>query len=66
MFRQDIVVQKATIDHVEGISRVCSEGWGDTYRELYPIEYIERVIKEFYNMEKIEDVRGCLVNYSPL
>lgn len=48
-----LVVQRATIDHAPGISRVCSDGWRDTYEWMYPQAFIERMIGEFYNPERI-------------
>jgi ribosomal protein S18 acetylase RimI-like enzyme len=50
---QRIRVQRATPEHAEGISRVCSEGWRDTYAGLHSADYIEQAIREFYNMERI-------------
>ncbi|MCF6410315.1 GNAT family N-acetyltransferase [Pseudalkalibacillus salsuginis] len=48
-----MIVQKATLEHVEGISRVCSEGYRNTYKETHSAKYIERIIKEFYNHERV-------------
>jgi len=50
-----ITVQKAELTHVEGISKVCSNGYRDTYRETHSQDYIERIIREFYNHERIRD-----------
>ena len=48
-----IRVQKAAPEHAGGIARVCSEGWRDTYRDLHSPDYIERAIREFYDVERI-------------
>ncbi|MEI2664107.1 GNAT family N-acetyltransferase [Rossellomorea sp. LJF3] len=48
-----IHIQKANRSHVNGIKKVCSEGYWATYKEIYAKEYIERVIEEFYNEERI-------------
>lgn len=44
---------KASKDHVKGIARVCTEGYWSTYSGLLPAEYIERIVKEFYNQQRI-------------
>ncbi|SIS66982.1 GNAT family N-acetyltransferase [Salimicrobium salexigens] len=49
-----IEVKKGNLSDVAGISKVCREGYWATYSELRSEEYIERVIKEFYNHERIE------------
>ncbi|MFC7321273.1 GNAT family N-acetyltransferase [Halobacillus campisalis] len=48
-----VKIQKASIQHIEGIAKVCSEGNWATYRNLCSDEYIARVIKEFYNYDRI-------------
>lgn len=48
-----IHILKANEAHVKGISKVCSDGNWATYRDIYTKEYIERVIEEFYNEERI-------------
>lgn len=48
-----IRIQKALVCHVEGISKVCSDGWRDTYVDLREKEYINAVIEEFYQFERI-------------
>ncbi|MEH7117175.1 hypothetical protein V7128_07100 [Neobacillus vireti] len=45
-------VKKAEIEYINGIIKVCSEGYKDTYMETHSEEYIERMINEFYNFEK--------------
>lgn len=50
-----IEVKKAEIRHIEGIIRVCSGGYRDTYKETHTAEYIERIIDEFYNFDRIRD-----------
>ena len=48
-----IVVKKALPEHVNGIATVCSNGYRHTYEKTHSKEYIERVIREFYNEERI-------------
>lgn len=50
-----IEVKKAEIEHINGIIKVCSEGYRDTYLETHSDEYIERIINEFYNYERIHN-----------
>ncbi|MFP3338890.1 GNAT family N-acetyltransferase, partial [Micrococcus sp. SIMBA_131] len=50
-----IRVYKANATHVEGIKKVCSKGYWATYGDSHTKEYIERVIKGFYNNERILD-----------
>ena len=48
-----IVVRPARAADVEGIARVCAEGWRDTYRDIYAAERIEAAIAEYYTPERI-------------
>ena len=48
-----ITVKKANLKHVEGIAEVCTNGYKATYNDSHSNEYIERIIKEFYNYERI-------------
>ena len=48
-----IVIEKALPEHVNGIAEVCSNGYRHTYEETHSKEYIERVIRDFYNEERI-------------
>ncbi len=48
-----IIVSKANENHVQGIKRVCSEGYRATYHQLLSENYINGVIKEFYNEKRI-------------
>ncbi|WP_273851954.1 GNAT family N-acetyltransferase [Guptibacillus spartinae] len=48
-----IVVKKALTEHVNGIVSVCSNGYRDTYEETHAKAYIERVIRDFYNRDRI-------------
>ncbi|RIW34011.1 N-acetyltransferase [Bacillus salacetis] len=50
-----IKIVKANPGHVEGISKVCSDGYRATYGDTNTEDYIERVIREFYNRERILD-----------
>jgi GNAT superfamily N-acetyltransferase len=49
-----IQVRKALLEDVNDICRICSEGWRDTYQDIYSLEYIERTIAEFYNPQRVE------------
>ncbi|WP_338780704.1 GNAT family N-acetyltransferase [Metabacillus sp. FJAT-52054] len=48
-----ITVVKAGLEHIQGIIRVCSEGYRNTYNETHSKKYIERTISEFYNAERV-------------
>lgn len=50
-----ITIAKAGREHVAGIIDVCSRGWSETYKHLYPQEYIDRTIQEFYNEARITE-----------
>lgn len=47
------IICKANESHVEGIAKVCTEGYWATYQELFAKEHIERVVEEFYSCERI-------------
>lgn len=47
----DIV--KASEEHIKGIQEVCAAGNWATYGEYRPAAYLERIIEEFYNTERI-------------
>ncbi|KAB7667150.1 GNAT family N-acetyltransferase [Bacillus sp. B1-b2] len=49
-----IQVVKANKTHVEAIAKVCSKGWQSTINFPHTQEYIEQVIQEFYNHERIK------------
>lgn len=49
-----IQVVKANETHIEAIAKVCSKGWQSTINFLHSQEYIEQVIQEFYNHERIK------------
>lgn len=44
---------KADNRHVNGIAKVCIDGYWATYGDTHPKEYINRIIKEFYNVDRI-------------
>lgn len=50
-----IKICKANPIHVQGIAKVCSDGYRATYGETHSREYIDRIINEFYNTERILD-----------
>lgn len=47
-------VRFATVEDAQAISDICSEAWRITYAELYSKEYIEKVIDDFYNIDRIK------------
>lgn len=47
-------VRFATVEDAGAISEICSEAWRITYAELYSKEYIEKVIADFYNIDRIK------------
>ena len=53
-----IAVRLAEAADVEGIARVCAEGWRDTYGDLYSADQIEAAIAEYYRPERIRDEIG--------
>ena len=48
-----LTLKKAGTEHVEGIAKVCSEGWRATYGYLEDEAYVEQVIEEYYNQDRI-------------
>lgn len=48
-----IHITLANPDHVAGISKVCSDGYWATYRETHSEKYIQGIIEEFYNHDRI-------------
>lgn len=54
-----IQVKKADERHIDGIAKVCTDGYWATYIDLHPKEYINRIIKEFYNIERITNEITC-------
>ncbi|MFD1068008.1 GNAT family N-acetyltransferase [Oceanobacillus locisalsi] len=44
---------KANSNHVEGIAKVCIESNWSTYRDIYSKLYMEKVIRDFYNPQRI-------------
>ena len=49
-----IQIMKADYSHVKGIAKVCSDGYWATYKGMRSDEYIKRIIKEFYKLERIQ------------
>ncbi|MDM5154919.1 GNAT family N-acetyltransferase [Bacillus sp. DX1.1] len=47
--------RKAKLEDVQGIIKVCSDGYRNTYPELLPQYYIESTIKEFYNEKRVKN-----------
>ncbi|MDO4779318.1 MAG: GNAT family N-acetyltransferase [Tissierellia bacterium] len=47
----------ATVEDAQAISEICSEAWRITYAELYSKKYIDKVIADFYNIDRI--IKEC-------
>ena len=58
----EILVRRARPEDVDGICRVCTDGYWAAYSGLLPDEYIARTVREFYNAERVrrevEDPEG--------
>jgi len=50
-----IHVIKANNQHTEGISKVCTDGYWATYGNSHPKKYIQRIVDEFYNVDRISN-----------
>lgn len=48
-----ISIQKAIVEHINGIAKVCINAYWATYSELLSNEYIKRMIDEFYTYDRI-------------
>ncbi len=48
-----IMVQEADFEHVDGIKRVCTRGWRETYDGLIPDDEIEATLEEFYDPTRL-------------
>ncbi|WP_051317336.1 GNAT family N-acetyltransferase [Ectobacillus panaciterrae] len=51
----EFILTKAAPEHIDGILSVCIKGWRSTYTEIRSSDYIERVIKNYYNYNRIYD-----------
>ena len=49
-----IEIRKAKLEDIEGIAKVCSDGYWATYSDLRSKEYISRIISEYYNLERLQ------------
>jgi len=49
-----IEIRKASLEDIQGIIQVCSDGHRNTYPELIPQHHMEKIIKEFYNEERVK------------
>lgn len=48
-----IHIALAKPEHVAGIAEVCTDGYWATYRETHSETYIQGIIEEFYNHDRI-------------
>lgn len=51
----NILIEKADKRHVSGIARVCTDGNWAAYENLHSKEYIQRVVEEYYNFDRISE-----------
>ena len=47
-------IRKANLDDIRAIQEVCSQTWQATYHDIYTTAYIDRVIDEHYNLERLK------------
>jgi ribosomal protein S18 acetylase RimI-like enzyme len=50
-----MLIQRAEYEHAAGIEKVCTIAYRATYKDTHSREYIERTIKDFYQLERIRD-----------
>ena len=50
-----IEIRKAKPEDAQGIVRVCSDGYRSTYPELLPRDAIEKIIKDFYHVDRVQN-----------
>ena len=60
----NLIVRKAEPRDALGISRVCSDGWRDTYASIHTPEEIERVVSKYYSLEWISDEIDAPLEYN--
>lgn len=48
-----MIIRRAELTDVPQIMDVCSRGWQATYQDLVPQSYIDQVIDEYYNDERV-------------
>jgi GNAT superfamily N-acetyltransferase len=53
MMQTALRVIKADERHIDGIAKVCTDGYWATYGASHPQAYISRIVKAFYNTERI-------------
>lgn len=49
-----MICRFANPSDASAISDICSRAWRVTYEEIYTPSYIEKVIEDFYNLERVE------------
>ena len=59
-----LIVRKADLRDALGISRVCSDGFRDTYPSIYTPEHIEQVVSKYYSLERISDEIDAPLEYN--
>ncbi len=48
-----LAVRRAEAKDVEAIASICSDGWRQTYKDILPQSYIEKVIADYYSLERV-------------
>lgn len=48
-----MIIRRAEVRNVPKIIDICSRGWQVTYKDLVPQSYIDQVIAEYYNEERV-------------
>lgn len=48
-----MIIRRAEVKDVPMIIDICSRGWQVTYKDLVPQSYIDQVIAEYYNEERV-------------
>ncbi|MFC5631407.1 MULTISPECIES: GNAT family N-acetyltransferase [Streptococcus] len=48
-----MIIRRAELKDVPQIMDICSRGWQETYKDLVPHSYIDQVIEEYYNEERV-------------
>ena len=47
--------RKANLNDVSMLQKILSDTWRVTYQDLYSVDYIERVIEKYYNIERLKE-----------
>lgn len=50
-----VQIRRAVLRDVSAIIEICCDGWRETYKNLVPQSYIDQVIAEYYNTERLRE-----------